>query len=202
MIRRIRWVLLFFGVWVLLAWLGARWLLVQADLDHADAIVVLSGSSSYLERTRQAAELYQAGRAPKIILTNDNQLSGWSNELERNPLFAERAFQELQRLGVPADRVEILQQPVASTHDEALLIHAQSGQRKFKSIIFVTSPYHSRRALWTLRRVFAGEDVAIGLLPAAVNSHTPRPQTWWLSWSGWRAVGFEFPKLVYYWIRY
>jgi ABC-type antimicrobial peptide transport system permease subunit len=49
--------LLLIIVWTLLAWIAARSWLVKADMASADALVVLSGSSSYLERTHQAAEL-------------------------------------------------------------------------------------------------------------------------------------------------
>ena len=66
--------------WQLLAWIAAKALIVNAELPHADAIAVLAGSSTYLERTHRAAQLFHEGRGAKIALTNDNLHSGWSGE--------------------------------------------------------------------------------------------------------------------------
>src|SRR5688500_3549858 len=45
--------------WVIVAWMAPRVLEVNAPLASADAIVVLSGSSAYRERTDKAAQLYR-----------------------------------------------------------------------------------------------------------------------------------------------
>ena len=59
------------------AWLAARMLIVSAPLEKADVVVVLSGSSAFVERTQLAAQLYAAGHSRKVILTNDNLQGGW-----------------------------------------------------------------------------------------------------------------------------
>lgn len=51
-------------VWSLVAWVAAEALIVKSELAQADALVVLAGSSTYVERTRRAAQLCQEGRAP------------------------------------------------------------------------------------------------------------------------------------------
>src|SRR6266540_1491803 len=86
-------------VWSLVAWIAAQALIVSAPLDRADAIVVFSGSSVYLERVRHAAKLYHDGCASRIVLTNDNVKSSWSEERQTNPLFVERARDELLSAG-------------------------------------------------------------------------------------------------------
>ena len=48
----------------LVAWAAAQWLIVRAELSHADALVVLAGSSAYTERALHAAQLFNEGRAP------------------------------------------------------------------------------------------------------------------------------------------
>ncbi|MBA3767514.1 MAG: hypothetical protein H0W99_11100, partial [Acidobacteria bacterium] len=108
---------LILAAWPLLAWVAARALIVRAELTHADALVVLSGSGVYIERTGHAAQLWKEGRADRIILTNDSQRGGWSEAERRNPMFVERAVAELQRAGVAADRIEVLPEPVTSTYD-------------------------------------------------------------------------------------
>ena len=188
--------------WSFVAWVAARALIVSDEMEHADAMVVLAGSTVYIERTRRAAELFREGRAAKIILTNDNQQSGWSNELQRNPLFIERAAEELRRAGVPQDAIEMLPQVVSSTHDEALLLRAVAEAQGLHSILIVTSAYHSRRALWTFRKVFERSGINVGLTIVPTGDETPQPATWWLHLSGWRVVAGEYLKLIYYWLYY
>ena len=189
-------------IWPLLAWGMARALIVSAEPAHADALVVLSGSTAYVERTRWAARLFDEGRAPKIILTNDDEQGGWSSAQQRNPFFFERAAEELQRAGVPVERIEVLPQAVSSTYEEAMLLREYMAAQRLHSVLVVTSAYHSRRALWTLRRVFRGSGVEVMLAAVAPGGQSPAPATWWLHPRGWRMVAAEYPKLVYYWLRY
>jgi uncharacterized SAM-binding protein YcdF (DUF218 family) len=210
MTKRRRWnsrkivkaLLLLIAAWGLLAWLAARALMVSAPLPSADAIVVLSGSSAYLERTQKAAELYRQGRAPFVWLTNDHTRGGWSSALQRNPLFVERATDELIKGGVPADKIKIVPGVASSTRYETLLIKDYAVAEGMRSVLVVTSTYHSRRALRCLRQLFAGTEVAFGLEPASVGPHTPSPVFWWLQPEGWRTVGVEVVKLIYYRLKY
>jgi uncharacterized SAM-binding protein YcdF (DUF218 family) len=194
--RRLLAVLLLLAIWPLLAWFGARWLVVESPLARADAIVVLSGSATYVERTQKAAALFKEGRSAKIILTNDNQQGGWSSAEQRNPLFYELATRELTRAGVPPSAIEVLAQPVYSTRDEAVLLRSYSDDRRLQSLIVVTSAYHSRRALNTFRSAFATSNVVIGLEHPPTGLQTPRPATWWFHLRGWRMVPTEYLKTV------
>lgn len=186
------------AAWSLVAWGAARWLAVADALPRADAVVVLGGAAAYVERTREAARLYGEGRAPVVVLTNDGLRGGWSQEQQRNPFFHERAGDELRRAGVAADRIELVPGLVTGTHDEAVAVRAYAAARGWRSLLVVTSRYHSRRARWTFRRVFAGSDTAVGLAPAAPGEGTPPAFAWWLSPRGWRLVAGEYLKLIYY----
>lgn len=188
--------------WPVLAWGAAQILIVQEELLHADVILVLAGSSEYVERTRRAAQLFNDGRAAKIILTNDNERGGWSSAQQRNPFFVERASEELRRAGVPPEKIEVLPQPVSSTYEEAALLREYATAHNLRSVLVVTSAYHSRRALWTLRHVFEGSSVELGLDAVAPGQQSPSPATWWLRARGWRTVAIEYPKIIYYWWRY
>jgi len=187
--------------WTLLAWIAARWLIVSKPLVRADAIVMLSGSATFRERAEHAAKLYQEGRSPRVILTNDNLRSGWSSAQQRNPYFYERALDDLLARGVPRQDIEVLATPVTSTYDEAALLREYSERHGLHSLLIVTSAYHSRRALWTFRYVFGESAIVVGLEPANTGAQSPRPLIWWLSLLGWRTVATEYPKLVIYWFR-
>lgn len=200
--RLLRVLVLIILIWPPLAWLAAKSLIVRSDVPHADALVVLGGSSTYLERTRRAAEIFREGRAAKVILTNDGQQGGWSEPEKRNLFFVERAKQELERAGVPSEKIEILPKIVSSTFDEAQLIHEYATAQQVKSLLIVTSAYHSRRAMWTLQHTFAGSGITIGSEPASTGQQTPSPLSWWLHPQGWRMVAGEYIKLLYYWVKY
>ena len=194
--------LLLLAAWELLAWGGARALMVRAEIERADALVVLSGSTSYVERARWAARLFHEGRAPRVVLTNDGRRGGWSQAEQRNPYFVERAAEELARAGVPAGQIEVLPETVAGTHDEAVLLREYAASKGLRSVCVVTSAYHSRRALWTLRRAFGGSGVGVGLSAPPPGGQTPSPATWWLSARGWQVVAGEYSKFIYYWLYY
>jgi uncharacterized SAM-binding protein YcdF (DUF218 family) len=193
--------LLCLAAWPLAAWAGAWALVARDDPQRADAIVVFSGSVDYAERAEHAARLYGEGRARRVILTNDGGRSGWSSEQQRNPLFVERAAEVLRRAGVPAENIEAPAQTVEGTYAEAVFVKEYAAGRGFRSLIFVTSWYHSRRARWTIRRVYSDGAIAAGLDAAPAGSPT-RLATWWLRPEGWRTAAAEYPKLVYYWLRY
>lgn len=200
--RMWRLVLALILAWPFVAWFAAVALIKTANLPRADAVVVLSGSSAYVERSRRAAELYREGRAPRILLTNDNLRSGWSEEQQINPLFVERARDELLKGGVPADRVEVLSDAVAGTHDEAVAVRQYAARTGLHSVLFVTSPYHTRRTLWTVQQTFRDTHVEIGVETMDRGQQPLQPMTWWLHRRGWTSVALEYPKLVYYYWKY
>lgn len=185
--------------WPLAAPAMARALIADRPLARADALVVLAGSRAYERRAVAAARLFLEGAAPRILLTNDGLRGGWSSAQQRNPLFVERARDALIGRGVPADKIEILPAVVRGTHDEAIVLERYSAERPVRSLLLVTSAYHSRRALRTVRRQLRAEQVAVGMhaLPPRIS-----PATWWLSPAGWRLVGMELVKLAYYRARW
>jgi uncharacterized SAM-binding protein YcdF (DUF218 family) len=186
----------------LLAAAAARLLVVHSSLARADAIVVMSGSATFRERAQHAAALFNEGRAPRIVLTNDHLKSSWSQEEQRNPYYYERSIDELRRAGVPDDRIAVIMVPIRSTYDEAVALKDYSEANHLSSLLVVTSAYHSRRAFWTFRRVFEGSGKLIGIDPAEPRIESPAAATWWLHRLGWEMVPKEYGKIFVYWLRY
>ncbi|MDQ2974638.1 MAG: YdcF family protein [Acidobacteriota bacterium] len=189
-------------IWPLLAWSAAQLLIVKSELPVADAIVVLSGSSTYLERADWAAKLYRGGRAPVVILTDDKLISGWNGAEERNPYFYELAAKELQKRGVPAEKIRIISQPAVGTYYESLNVREYATSHKLRRLLIVTSAYHSRRALWSMRRACEGTEMEIGVDGPSPGWQTPSAWTWWMHRWGWKVVAGEYLKMIYYWVRY
>jgi uncharacterized SAM-binding protein YcdF (DUF218 family) len=189
-------------IWPFAAWAGAKFLITEAPLDKADAIVVLGGSATYKERTHQATRLLFEGRSQLILITNDNQQGPWSSADQRNLYYYERSFDELEKSGVPSQNIEVLVKPVTSTYEEAQVVKEYAQQRGLHSILIVTSAYHSRRALWVFSRVFRDTGISVGLTSVPPGQQTPPAATWWLSVRGWKLVPVEYVKMVYYVINY
>lgn len=193
-----------FLFWVLFAPFLANLLIVEKKIENADAIWVLGGSGTYLERTQLAADLFKKGVTKKIFLVNDGVFGGWNQTEKRNLPFYEISQRELIAQGVPKESIEILPENVTGTNYEATLFAHIAKEQKLNSILLVTSAYHSRRALWTFRESVEKNNlsVEIGVETPQVGIQTPPKFTWWLSRKGWLLVGGEYVKFVYYWLSY
>ena len=196
--RALRFVPTIMAAWFIFSWGAARLLIVKAEVSAADAIVVLSGSSTYLERTTWAARLYREGRAPMVVITNDGLLAGWNEKEQRNLFFYEEAAKSLEAQGVPHDRIRLISENAAGTYEESLGVREFAAAHNLNRLLVVTSAYHSRRALWTMRRACEGSGIEIGMDSPPPGWQTPSTATWWLRRWGWRVVGGEYVKMVYY----
>jgi uncharacterized SAM-binding protein YcdF (DUF218 family) len=189
------------AAWLATAPLLASVLIVRTESKDPDAIIVLSGAAVYTERLQHAAKLYRQGRGRLIVLTNDGLRGPWSRGRQENPTSFQRGADTLVASGVPAEKIVVLKDLVASTYQEALVIRAWVSGEGLDSIVVVTSPYHSRRALWVLRRV-VDNSVAIGLDSPPPGHQSPPLSSWWLNPIGWQSVGLEHVKLIYYFLRH
>lgn len=188
--------------WITLAWFLAERLIVAKPLQRADAILILGGSSVYKERAQRAAEIYKTGIPAKIILTDDGERAGWSRREQRNTPYVELAKSELTAQGIEPENIEIIKPIGSGTIYEAQEFRKIVRAENLKSVLIVTSAYHTRRALWTFERELANENVNIGIDSAPTGEQTPPPFVWWLSAFGWNVVAGEYVKSIYYWAYY
>jgi uncharacterized SAM-binding protein YcdF (DUF218 family) len=205
--RALKWLIGFLFlliVWAFLAPFLAKNLIVEKPLEKADAILVLAGAHTYPERTQKAAELFRNGVAPKIFLTDDGEQAGWSNAEQRNPPFVELARNSLIADGVAAENIEILEPQVAGTIYEARILAEKAKSANLKSVLIVTSAYHTRRSFATFQKILKenNQPVELGITSPPTGIDTPVPSRWWLSGFGWRIVAGEYVKSVGYWIYY
>ncbi|MFM9903224.1 MAG: YdcF family protein [Pyrinomonadaceae bacterium] len=184
--------------WVLAAPFLANYLIVDKPLEHADAIIVLSGSAVYKERIQKAAELYKQGVAPRIFISNDGEAGGWSNADLRNPLYVELEQRQLIAAGVSPDAIIILPGIVSGTHSEAEALKNEVTERPINSVLIVTSAYHTRRALRTFEKILTENKVEIGIAHPPAGELTPSSYYWWLKPRGWQMVAGEYVKSVVY----
>jgi uncharacterized SAM-binding protein YcdF (DUF218 family) len=111
---------------------------------RADAIVVLksgiktNGELVSVQQTRlvHGYELVRQGLAPRLVLT---RLSS------PNPSHIPAVDRQMRALGFSFPVMEL--GPILNTHDEARAVSSKAAQEGWKSVILVTEPYHTRRAV-------------------------------------------------------
>jgi len=165
----------------------------------ADAIVVMAGSIS--DRTLEAADLYRAGRAPRVVVTKEQMRSGEGKLRARGVALPENhdlTIAALGALGVPRAAIVVLARRNDSTESEARTIARWACRRRLRHLIVVTSRAHSRRARLILRESL-GPSVALTLRPTRYDPF--RATRWWSNRRSAKFVWWEYEKLLHYWLR-
>lgn len=194
--------LLLFLLWLL--WFGIRAgsrLVIVDEIESADLIMVLMGPIP--DRALQAADLYHQGISSKIVFCNDyqpgaRQLLEYQIKLDN---IADIAKSTLIKLGVQAEHIHILDYFTSSTQDEAIRLRDHLMQNpEIKSVVLVTSSYHSRRTYKIFCKVFrrAGLDVDLYI---SENPYTDfSGERWWKDRSSATMVIFEYLKLANFYL--
>jgi len=176
---------------------AGRYLVVEDPLEKSDAILALAGAR--VERWLEVVDLYHAGWAPHIVLSN-----GRTHEIEaqlrargiRFPAEAETAREAMVQMEVPAKAIEILPGSVDNTAQEARATREMALANGWQRVIVVTSRYHSRRTAFAFRREFQGTPVQIRIRTSRYDLSTP--DRWWTDRADFRFVALEYQKLVAY----
>lgn len=175
------------------SWLPAigRWFWVPPDVKNAEAIAVLAGGGP--ERLCHGLELFKRGLAPELWYTGKGKLE------QKNDLMDPEIILYLaERRGVPSEKIFFLNS--TSTYEDALAIAARAKQKRVKSILLVTSWYHARRAVNTLRHCLPDTNIVLHVSSSTNLPYTP--DNWWRNDEGLVAVNNEIIKTALYWRRY
>ncbi|ANN77275.1 YdcF family protein [Bordetella flabilis] len=179
-----------------------------AELPTADAIVVLGGNiandrpnwflpydrETAVRRFQTAEQLYEAGRAPKIVLSG-GALSGDVSE-------AEGMAHALRLSGVPRSAM-ILENDSRTTYENAILTESQLKEHHIQTVLLVTSALHMPRAMAAFRKQ------GVTAIPAPSQPQivlpTEREISPWLpderAFDGSRSIIKEYTGLFLYWVR-
>jgi len=134
--------------------LNAGRILVVRDLRQADAIVVLVGETD--RRPALALELLRQGYAPRVLLdaSPEVRVYHWTA--------AEIAEQYIHTLPPEiAAAVSVCRESALSTIDEARQARPCLDAVGARSVLVVTSEYHTRRALSVFRHAFPGRSIGV-----------------------------------------
>jgi uncharacterized SAM-binding protein YcdF (DUF218 family) len=170
--------------------LGAL-LKVEVPVAHADAIVMMAGD--YQSKAPVVAMLYRDRYAPLVMLANDGVFSSWSVQYNRNLHQVEWAEEALVKLGVPRTAIVKLPFYGSGTIYDALTTKRYVLDHNLKSILVVTSDYHTRRTLWSFRTVLKDHPLVIGIYPVTASSVEQDDLKRYLT---------EAVKLLYYKVRF
>jgi len=169
-----------------------HFLTVNDALPKADAIVVLGGDGSDFPRVQRALALFNEGYAPVVVFSG-----GTLKDAGLACSSAQLSLEAAQKLGLPAGTA-IIADGAQSTYDEAVNLHRLARQHGWRSLILVTSLFHTRRAARTFRTLLP--DIAVYV------SAAPHPNYdashWWRTEDGLVAVFNEVIKLLFYWVKY
>jgi uncharacterized SAM-binding protein YcdF (DUF218 family) len=175
---------------------SALLLMVDEKPLPGDVIVVLGGGEP--GRAAEAAELFKAGLAPRVLITTEASEEEYQEFLRRGITLVrshENYVRVLRGMGVPADSIIQSETPSSSSIDEIRNIRELSEMNNWKSIIIVTSNYHTRRSRLAARYVLE-PDIRFSVI--AARSGGLEPDSWWTRGDQARTFLIEFQKLVAY----
>lgn len=168
----------------ILRFVAESWI-VEDPLGKADALVVLSDDNFYADRATRAAELLREGKAPQIVASG--------RRLRPNAGIAELMEHDLIERGVPKEKIVRLPQDADSTKEEAEAVLKFAKEKKWHSVIVVTSNYHTRRARYIFRRVFPQ---GIQISVASARDGDFDPQHWWEKRKSTKELTREFAGML------
>ncbi len=160
--------------------------------EKSDAICILLGD--FRVRPIRASELFLRGFAPTILIVD------FPDDMVFGNLESQLAQVIMLKSGIPADRLVRLRGRVTSTAEDARFYRDYAEKNDLKSLLVVTSSFHTRRSRWIFERVFAGSGIKLSYA-AARQPHIDETN-WYKTDEGLVTYFSETLKTIYYYLRY
>jgi uncharacterized SAM-binding protein YcdF (DUF218 family) len=168
----------------LLRFTAESWI-IEDPLDKADALIVLGDDNFYADRATRGAQLFREGKAPLIVASG--------RRLRPNAGIAELMEHDLVERGVPRDKIVRFAHDADSTLEEARALARLVKERKWRSVIVVTSNFHTRRTRYIFQRVFPqGMEVRV----AGARDGDFDPEHWWEKRKSIKELTREFAGML------
>ncbi|MBI5847807.1 MAG: YdcF family protein [Nitrospirae bacterium] len=167
---------------------AAEMLIRKDEMKPADVIVVLAGEQE--ERVLYGIKLFKDewARKDRIIMAGGPLVWKYT--------WASLMKEQAESLGIPGKKI-LLEDKSRSTEEDALYTKEILKKNGFKSIILVTSPYHSRRAALIFNNVLGSE---FKIISAPADESWFNVNDWWKRRRDRAAVLNEFSKYVWLWL--
>ena len=147
----------------LLGFLGQNWI-VEDPLQKSDAIIELSIDNFYADRATRTAEIYRQGLGTVVVASGVRlrPYAGVSELMEH----------DLIERGVPKEKILRYPHDAENTREEGEALAKLAAQKNWKSVIIVTSNYHTRRTRYIFRRTFP-ENISVSVAGARDGDFDP-----------------------------
>ena len=179
--------LVFFGHPFLLDKAG-KFVYKKDELKPADVIVILAGEEK--ERVEYGAYLFREEWAKKDRIIMAGGPLAWKYT------WASLMKEHAEHLGIPGKDI-LLEDRSRNTEEDAKYTKDILQKYKYKSLILVTSPYHSKRAYTIFQKVM-GKDIKI--ISAPVENSWFKFEDWWKRRRDRSMVLNEYSKFLWLWI--
>lgn len=162
-----------------------------ADSTHTtskktDAIVILAGDTG--ERVREASRLFHQQQAHLMIISGNNLYGVSIPEAMKNYAI---------HLQVPSENI-IIESESESTLDHPKHLKPIFKAHNIKSILIVTSKFHTRRSYLTFKKVLKNENIDIFIAPAEDGINYGE---WWKNHESAEKILLELGKTVWYYLE-
>ena len=146
----------------------AEWWVIDEPAASADAIIVLGDDNFYADRATRAAELSRQQVAPVVVASG--------RRLRPSAGFSELIEHDLIERGVPKEKIVRFAHDASDTIEESEALRKLALDRHWKSVIVVTSNYHTRRVRYIFAKVFP-QQIAVSVASARDGDFDP--ERWW-----------------------
>lgn len=179
-----------------------RFLIVRDEPMRADAMIILNLQTARLDH---GVGLFKKGLARKLIVMPGEGLKRpfvkiLGVELRVLDIY-KMVIEYLVRSGIDREAIIYEETLVQSTYEEAEVAKKVCDQHGFKSLLVVTSGFHSRRTMYAFRKVLDGR-VALKSLPVPLENENFRLEGWIGRENEVLYVINEYIKYFFYILKY
>ncbi len=168
----------------LLLFAAESWI-VEDPLEQSDAILLLSDDNFFADRATRASELFRQKLAPLVVASG--------RRLRPSAGIAELMDHDLVERGVPREKIIRFPHDADNTREEAQALRSLVGERNWRSVIVVTSNYHTRRARYIFQHVFPP---SVKISVASARDGGFEVEHWWENRRSFKAFTHELEGMV------
>lgn len=158
---------------------AGRFLSVNQSPQRADVIIVLSGGQGRIEK---AVELYKAGCARYMLLSNSQELINQSGDMVQIAI----------ALGIPRDII-LTENAALSTYNNAEFTLPIMKEHGYTSAIVVSSEFHMRRVKFLFDRIYKKSDIELTYVGSSSGYNAKR---WWSDRRSRETTFNEYVKMI------
>ena len=188
-------VLLFLFRTLLLRSMG-EFLIYEDNLKKTTYAFVLSGGP--WDRGNEAVKIFKRDFSDTLVCTGENIPHDFK-ALGLDMLESEITEKNMHNQGVPKERI-LLVKKGTSTKEEAEEILAFCKARNTKSIMVISTDFHTRRIKQVFKKKFEKEGIEVVVRAAPSSSYDAL--NWWQSENGLIALNNEYIKQLYYLVKH